>query len=41
MRTHKLERQIAEIALFDKLGAGNSWVEWIVVLLAKPDKYIS
>jgi hypothetical protein len=35
MRTCKLETQIAEIVLFEKLGAGNSRV------LAKPGKYIS
>ena len=41
MRTRKLEKQIAEIILFEKLGAGNSRVERGVVLLAKPGKYIS
>jgi hypothetical protein len=41
MRTRKLETQTAEIVLFEKLGAGNSRVERDVVLLAKPDKYVS
>lgn len=41
LQTHKLETQIAEIVLFEKLAAGNSWVERDVVLLAKPDKCIS
>jgi hypothetical protein len=41
MRTHKLETQIAEIVLFEKLGSRNSRLEMDVVPLAKPAKYMS
>jgi len=40
MRNHKLETQSAKIVLYEKLGAGNSWVERGVVLHVIPDKYI-